>query len=514
MDYKPKCVISISFGRSSSKNFSQAVQLASALQSFKSEEVDNKEQYSIQERLSLDDIDSWQRIRTLLKITSGWKSTRIEYNGIATSGAYQHSYQMDRVEQCYRLSLEEPYPDSYCKGNIFGQDTDQYFGCRFEKGVAQANQWTGDRHWYEFGNLIEDASCFMIHKDIIEQTMSQGCETLLCNGCPNFAWTRIEQSIHDLPDKIDLSTSEKFQLKFSEYNPDKSIGIELKGMSNHLSISLGLGSLSDNEREIERFVPDIKYSDIAGQDTAIEDIKNIVQLPLTHSEYFESVGVQPQNGVLLYGPPGNGKTLLAKAVASESRSHLEIISGPEILSKWVGDSERNLREIFERARKFQPSVILIDEIDSIAPLRSRVDHQHEISLVSQLLVLLDGIEERGKVAIIATTNRPGGIDHAIRRPGRIDYEIEVRLLDKRGRESVLELYLKRMKTDAFENIPSIAQATDGFSGADLASLCREAGLIAIRYAVENNIAADNVIVHQHEFDEAIESVMAKRFSEG
>ena len=179
-------------------------------------------------------------------------------------------------------------------------------------------------------------------------------------------------------------------------------------------------------------MPNVRYADIAGQDQALAALRQIVQLPLTHADYFAALRVEPQAGILLYGPPGNGKTLLAKAVATESQAHLEIISGPEILSKWVGESEAQLRQIFARCRQWAPSVLLIDEIDCLAPRREGMSQQYNVQLIAQLLVLLDGLEARGRVAVVAATNRLEALDPAICRPGRFDYHIEVPLPDRSG----------------------------------------------------------------------------------
>ncbi len=256
----------------------------------------------------------------------------------------------------------------------------------------------------------------------------------------------------------------------------------------------------------------MRYSDIAAQDAALEEIKNVIQLPLTHAEYFCGIGVDPQRGVILYGPPGNGKTLIAKAVATESDAHLEIINGPEILSKWVGQSAENLRHVFERAKRLEPAVVLIDEIDAIAPTRDHVTHQHDVSLISQLLVLLDGIEERGRLAVIATTNRIRAVDPAIRRPGRFDYHIEVPLPDGAGREAILRVYKGKMRFTEQVDLGWLARNTDGFSGAELAATCREAGLIAIRHGITAGITPKDLIITQEDLAKALEAILQKRLA--
>ena len=198
----------------------------------------------------------------------------------------------------------------------------------------------------------------------------------------------------------------------------------------------------------QRSVPPTRYSDVLGQNAAVEAARDLIELPLKHADLFIRIGAKPSgHGIILAGPPGTGKTLLARAVAGECGAHIEIVNGPALLSKWVGETEAAIRDVFERAQKFAPAVILFDEIDSIAPSRSAESAQHQVSTVAQLLVLLDGIEERGQIFVLATTNRPEHVDPALRRPGRFDQVVWMRLPDERGRTDIFEHYLRPLKLD-------------------------------------------------------------------
>jgi len=232
--------------------------------------------------------------------------------------------------------------------------------------------------------------------------------------------------------------------------------------------------------ETLRGVPQVTYEDIGGISNEIKKVREMIELPLRHPEIFEKLGIEAPKGVLLYGPPGTGKTLLAKAVANESQAHFISISGPEIMSKFYGESEARLREIFKEAREKAPSIIFVDEIDSIAPKREEVTGEVERRVVSQMLSLMDGLEARGKVIVIAATNRPNAIDPALRRPGRFDREIEIKVPDKKGRKDILSIHSRNMPLADDVDINKISSVSHGYVGADLEYLCKEAAMKCLR----------------------------------
>ena len=227
-------------------------------------------------------------------------------------------------------------------------------------------------------------------------------------------------------------------------------------------------------------LPQVSYEDIGGLKDEIMKIREMIELPLKHPELFERLGIDPPKGVLLYGPPGTGKTLIARAVANESGANFFTINGPEIMSKFYGQSEENLRKTFEEAEKNAPSIIFIDEIDAIAPKREEVHGEVERRVVSQLLTLMDGLKGRGKVIVIGATNRQDSLDPALRRPGRFDREIEIGVPDRNGRKEVLQIHTRGMPLSKDVNIDYLADITYGFVGADLAALAREAAMNALR----------------------------------
>ncbi|AGK61426.1 AAA family ATPase, CDC48 subfamily [Archaeoglobus sulfaticallidus PM70-1] len=236
--------------------------------------------------------------------------------------------------------------------------------------------------------------------------------------------------------------------------------------------------------EVKRSVPNVTYEDIGGLKRELRLVREMIELPLKHPEIFQQVGIDPPKGVLLYGPPGTGKTLIAKAVANEVDAHFITLSGPEIMSKYYGESEQRLREIFEEAKENTPAIIFIDEIDSIAPKREEVTGEVERRVVAQLLALMDGLESRGEVIVIAATNRPDAIDPALRRPGRFDREIEIGVPDRDGRLEILQIHTRSMPLADDVNLEELADLTVGFVGADLEALAKEAAMHAIRKMLE------------------------------
>ncbi|HUS75373.1 MAG TPA: CDC48 family AAA ATPase [Methanothrix sp.] len=266
--------------------------------------------------------------------------------------------------------------------------------------------------------------------------------------------------------------------------------------------------------ELALHVRDISYEDIGGLSREIREIRGMIEVPLRHPELFSRLGINPPRGVLLHGPPGTGKTLIARAVASETDANFISISGPEIVSKFYGESEQRLRQIFEEAAKTAPSIIFIDEIDSIAPKREEVSGDLERRVVAQLLALMDGLSSRGEVIVIAATNRPNALDPAIRRGGRFDREIEIGIPSKNGRLEVLYVHTRGMPLDESLDLKEIADATHGYVGADLYALCKEAAMRTLERAlpdldVKEDIPAEiveSLLVTKEDFQEALKKI--------
>ena len=280
--------------------------------------------------------------------------------------------------------------------------------------------------------------------------------------------------------------------------------------------------IAEKDNALRGGTAQVAYEDIGGLKDEIQKVREMIELPLRHPEIFEKLGIEAPKGILLHGPPGTGKTLLAKAVASESNSHFISISGPEIMSKFYGESEARIREIFKEAKEKSPSIIFIDEIDSIAPKREEVTGEVERRVVSQLLSVMDGLEARGKVIVIAATNRPNALDTALRRPGRFDREIEIRVPDKRGRLEILQIHTHNMPLDTDVNQDRVAAVTHGFVGADLEYLCKEAAMKCLRRLLpELNLEDEKIppetleklVITMNDFDNAIKEIMPSAMRE-
>jgi transitional endoplasmic reticulum ATPase len=273
----------------------------------------------------------------------------------------------------------------------------------------------------------------------------------------------------------------------------------------------------------EESVPEIAYEDIGGLEEEIKKVREMIELPMKHPEIFERLGVQPPKGVLLYGPPGTGKTLLAKAVAHESQANFVTLNGPEIMSKFVGEAEKKLRTLFEDAEKNAPSIIFIDELDAIAPKREESYGEVERRVVAQLLASMDGMKGRGRVIVIAATNRPDALDPALRRGGRFDREIEIGVPNRKGRIEILKIHTRNMPRAKDVNIEKLAERTYGFVGADLESLAKEAAMNVIRRVIpEYDFKEDEkmpeeilkkLIVRKEDFDEGLKMVQPSAMRE-
>ena len=305
-----------------------------------------------------------------------------------------------------------------------------------------------------------------------EQIVLSPTEKVSIEGLQEYMIYNYLNHVFTTGDSILLSTQMGGRIQFviTSTKPSKPVIVTEKTIFK-------LGSMT---KAIDSTIPRITYDELGGLKNEVQKIREMVELPMRHPELFEKIGVEAPKGVLLYGPPGTGKTVLAKAVAGETNAHFISLSGPEIMGKYYGESEERIREIFKEAEENSPSIIFIDEIDSIAPKRDEVSGEVEKRIVSQLLTLMDGMKSRGKVVVIAATNRPDSIDPALRRPGRLDREIEIGIPDDEGRHEILSIHTRGMPIDEKVDLKKISKTTHGFVGADLEVLSKEAAMRSLR----------------------------------
>ena len=305
-----------------------------------------------------------------------------------------------------------------------------------------------------------------------EQIILSPTEKIAIDGLQEYMIYNYLNHVFTTGDSISLSTQMGGRVQFviTSTKPSKPVIVAENTIFK-------LGPMT---KAIDVSIPRITYDELGGLKKEVQKIREMVELPMRHPELFEKIGVEAPKGVLLYGPPGTGKTLLAKAVAGETNAHFISLSGPEIMGKYYGESEERLREIFKQAEENSPSIVFIDEIDSIAPKREEVSGELEKRIVSQLLTLMDGMKSRGKVVVIAATNRPDSIDPALRRPGRLDREIEIGIPDAEGRHEILSIHTRGMPIDEKVDLIKISKTTHGFVGADLEVLAKEAAMRSLR----------------------------------
>ena len=305
-----------------------------------------------------------------------------------------------------------------------------------------------------------------------EQIILSPTEKIAAEGLQEYMIYNYLNHVFTTGDSISLNTQmgSRVQFVITSTKPSKPVIVTEKTIFK----------LGATTKAVDASVPRITYDELGGLKNEVLKIREMVELPMRHPELFDKIGVEAPKGVLLYGPPGTGKTLLAKAVAGETNAHFISLSGPEIMGKFYGESEEKLREIFTQAEENSPSIIFIDEIDSIAPKRDEVSGDVEKRIVSQLLTLMDGMKSRGKVVVIAATNRPDSIDPALRRPGRFDREIEIGIPDDKERFEILSIHTRGMPIDKNVDLEQISKITHGFVGADLEVLSKEAAMRSLR----------------------------------
>jgi len=497
-------LFSIAFARSSSPTFPIVRRRLDALAKLGRVEITNDDkgreawfELTIESAL----VENARRIANLLNIVRAWKSTEIGLDG-ELLGKHDTDGFMERLEAVRRcwLRRKKQTPESCRTACAVGCDALRIWPS-YEYLSYSGNT---DPPWYAVGAF--DGKKVAVDKGALRRQLDapRNAEVRLC---PHFNLDAVAARIAALPDALapdDHKWISVYHFKNGDpawvWPKDAALPPGLRDTkdspwrSGGLNIRVGLGQERQSTPDAHgtpippaRSIPPARYGDVHGQDAAVEAIRDVVELPLKHAELFARIGASPRaHGAILAGPPGTGKSLLARAVAGECGAHIEVVSGPSLLSKWVGETEAALRGIFERAREHAPAVILFDEIDCLGPSRGSADAHHQKSMVTQLLALLDGLEGRGQVFVLATTNRVEDLDPALRRPGRFDEVVWMGPPDEPGRKAIFLHHMQGLKLaehiDGDHLAAELAAATPGFTGADIAYTCHRAALLCVKDA--------------------------------
>lgn len=473
-------VLTLEFPASTSPSLSQALALAGQHKSFSEEGIGKQLRYRVIYTLP-EDLDSY---RACWALVGNWKGSRHLLDGVEIPF---HSVQ--ETLDCYAQGMSLG-PKNWCLGDgIVAGDLAPLFPCRFIP-ISEANHLG----WFQYGSMNKDR-VFIVDKIKLRQRINYYLEKSNARFCPLLDSNAIDEIIRQLPSRIDPQKDEAWTYKqgwikgrYTIVGVEKKQGAQVKGEfkrqeSPTITPKTEDKSFQKDDRESKRDIPVVRYSQIGGLDSVLAQVRESVELPIKMPHLFEHLGITPHRGILLYGPPGTGKTLIAKALAHECGAHFIIVNGPELISKWHGETEANLRKIFDEAKAKAPSVILFDEVDALTPNRDLVTLNYEAVAVSQLLSLMDGLVERGNVVVIGTTNRPQSVDPALKRPGRLDLHLEVGYPDLKGRLDILRIHTEPMPLAVDVDLKRLAQLTEDYSGADLAALCRNAGLNCLREKV-------------------------------
>lgn len=525
----------IKFGKSSSSNYQTAVNIAKKFSDFNL--IGDNSTVNVIRTDSEEIFNKYKTFENLYSIIYGWKTTVMTYKGQEIQ-PYNFFHQFNQIIKCSKGYENSVVKETYC--NI--SNTLEGWGCKFLTDIkrhldSDGYYYSSTKYWYKFGSF-ESEKIWKVNKALIKEHLKKEVENKKIEHCPIFSMERVLKAVDELPETINLEEGANWEIEYKEdffgttiqRKPVSIKHISKDGESRrHSGAFFSLSNLlkgeyedddeKENSNERKRFIPDVTFDDIGGIESIIDQIRQVIELPLKRPEIYQHLGIKPHKGILLFGDPGNGKTLVAKAIANEVKAHFIPISGPELISKWHGQSEENLRNIFKEARESQPSIIFFDEIDSVAQKRSDEDNARlDTKFVNQLLTLMDGMEAYDNVTILASTNRPELLDDALLRPGRFDYKIEIQKPDEIGCYKILKVASRKMPLDTSLDISKIVPKIVGCSGAEIVFIVKEAAINALKRTVnvkdiilENyrtEIDLDKIKVTQDDFLRAIEKLKA------
>ena len=485
--------IKIVFYKSSSKFYDQCCLLCETFIDYKSIEKSNVViilDEEIREKQAI--------IKNLLDFVRHWKKTEFYIDEEDVS--FTDIIDLLDLIQCEKNKCAEIVGD-YCF-NQNGWGCNKIENISFD-GYAHSYYSYKEYYWYQFGHFFEGV--WHVDKGRIKTMIQREVDSKHLSFCKYFDINRVWNRVDHLPDTITVNENDdecKWQYVYRKapagMEQTEIIEVKPKTESRHdnMGLSININALMDRNRqesdeenkevEEKKNIPAVSFSDIGGLDNVIQQVREVIELPMVLPKIFEYYHLTPHKGILLYGPPGCGKTIIAKAIANEIKAHFISVKGPEILNKYVGQSEENLRRIFEEAREKQPAIIYFDEFDAISARRDAEDHLSLSTVVNQLLSLMDGLDEN-RVCCIASTNRLDMIDEAIKRPGRFDYVIEIEKPSLEGCKAIFRIHTKQKPLDnSFDKDAFVKTYLDGLSGAEIAFVASEAAYNSIRRTININ----------------------------
>jgi len=476
------------FGRSASRKYKEAIELASQFSEFTGA-TDADPMNTI--RLPAGEwFEKKREFDDLYTLVSHWRGTSVTLGG-AEIKPHEFFWKFHSVIKCEKGFDEAIDKERYC----CLADAYEGWGCKLLDDLDRHLSKTASyamKYWYRFGDFYTDG-IWEIDKPLIKDYLEKEAEEKNLAYCKNFSIKKAFSIVDGLPDVIDTHGSASWEIEYREDFEGTEIKKQPIGIKHKVAGGprRGGGGISAKTQdgvlnleiaeERTRYIPNVTFEDVGGIESIIVQIREVIELPLKRPDVYRYLGIEPHKGILFYGEPGTGKTLIAKAIANETNAHFIPVSGPELLSKWYGETESNLRDIFEEARELQPSIVFFDEIDSMTQTRSDSDGSRVDSrIVNQLLTLMDGMESYDNVTVLASTNRPELLDEALLRPGRFDYKIEIKLPDAAGCLHILKIATKKMPLDPGFDLEEFVPDLIGNSGADIVFVAKEAAMEALR----------------------------------
>jgi AAA+ superfamily predicted ATPase len=507
--------VEIRFGHSTSASYPKALRTA---QQFSGFEAASKGLAYNSVRVEASELSAeYKHLHRLWESVSGWKSSEFLIDGRAAE--FRDLYTVVRYVECADKRDVAPEPERYCKKSHSGGAG---WGCRYLSAIAREPALP--RHgfgvpptgWWDFGTFDADGQ-FVIRKAHILEALNKEAGRAGLAFCPRFDFDRISAAVAALPDTIDPAASSAWDVVYEEVDEGAAILQRAVGIRPTAERPDANTRIKPQPDAVDRHVPDVTFDDVGGIDEIVQTIREVIELPMRQPQLFAHMGIQPHRGVLLYGPPGCGKTLIAKAIAGEIGANFISVSANELMGRYVGQSEERLRAVFDSALRLQPSIIFFDEIDAIGQSRRGGESvRHQDDFLNQLLSLMDGIKDRGRVTVIGSTNRPELLDEALLRPGRFDYTIEINKPTIEGCVKILDITTRESPLDDDVDLASIARQMHGFSGADIAFVAREAAYNCLRRSLDlkSLVRADadepslsDLKINAADFSEAIQTAM-------